>query len=186
MQQNAINEILADGFVEIQQGLNSPAGISNHSASGARIFFNQNRNEIVKVAGDPAYAVFVEWSRANPLQRVPKFYSHYERGEGGKYDYFTFTRMERLTELSTSEQTEYCAWYERIINRAREGGVFDQMTDDDPFGLLSTLVGLHAVALEAQASGREMLRGFDLSKATNLMARQVAGRRELVYTDPFN
>jgi len=178
--------LLSDGFLEISPNANLGLEVCNKSATGARIFFHKGRQQIAKVAHDPAYDVFVKWALEYVELRVPRFYEHKSFGDPYGADYITFTRMERLYELTAVEGQTYCDWYERIINRARNGEALADMTDDDPFGLLSTFVALHRLAVQSTAQPGTFVRGFDLSKPTNLMARILDGERTLVYSDPLN
>lgn len=181
-----IDMLLSDGFLEISANANSGLEVCNKSATGARIFFHKERQHIAKVAHDPAYDVFVKWALEHVDLRVPLFHEHKLSGDPGEANYVTFTRMERLYELTAVEGQTYCAWYERIINRARNGEELIDMADDDPFGLLSTFVGLHRLAVQSAAQPGTFVRGFDLGKPTNLMARIIDGKRTLVYSDPLN
>ncbi|USX21714.1 hypothetical protein NHH82_06010 [Oxalobacteraceae bacterium OTU3REALA1] len=177
--------LLLEGFVEIVPHTPSPLGICNKSATGARIFFHQERKRIAKIAHDPAYDVFVQWAQKHAELRVPRFYEHYSSGPAGVAGYATFTCMEQLEELNAVEGKIYCDWYDRIISRARKGESLTDMIDDDPLGLLDTFVALREVAMQAIQAG-DHLSGFDLSKYTNLMIRVVDGMRISVYTDPLN
>jgi len=177
--------LLSEGFVEIVSQTPSSLGICNKSATGACIFFHQERKQIVKIAHDPAYDVFVQWAQKHVESRVPRFYEHYSSGSAGVWGYATFTCMEQLDELTVAEGKIYCDWYDRIISRAKKGEPFIDMTDDDPLGLLDTLIAIRKVAQQAIQAG-DHLSGFDLSKDTNVMIRVVDGMRIFIYTDPLN
>jgi hypothetical protein len=182
-EQQAANQLIEDGFSEISKGPASIDGIENRSNLCARIFFNQARNEVAKIAFDPAYAVFADWAQSNSNMRVPTFVSHEEFGNRGDAGYLTVTIMERLYELTEDERSAYNAWYARVLASAQIGRAHEPC--DDPFGLLSTFVMLASIARAAAKIKTNMMNGFDM-KADNVMARQISGSRVLVYSDPFN
>lgn len=184
--QDVLNELRSEGFVEIETGGVTTSGVMNKSCSAAQIYFSHARNQVAKVAHDPAYSVFVKWAMANSTKRVPKFIHHEEGGNPDTYDYFTYTRMERLEELTPVEQQNYRAWYDRIIARVIGGEDLQLIQDDDPFGLISTFRELWAIAADPTISANNMIRGIDLGKSENLMARLAGQGRSLLYTDPYN
>lgn len=166
--------LCGNGFTEIQPSSPGPHGVQNRSFQAARIFVNRAGDQVVKIAEDPAYAAFVEWATEHRSVTVPVFLRHVECGQRDAKDgsYWTYTRMERLEELTQEEASAVQSWFDSFV--ATKG-----LSTLDPFGLLQTLLTLQQVAIVAG-------RGLELTKTSGLMVRPAGSSRQFVFTDPFN
>jgi hypothetical protein len=142
---------------------------------------NRLANRVVKLSQDRAYDKFVRYAAQRTDPHFPIIYAHNEHGGedliGGE-PWCTVTEMERLGELTPTEESLIVPWLHQLSAAISASGGLSNVTAD-PFELLDVIRGLLVNAWAENV-------GLDTLKSTNFLARGLGTKRQIVVTDPYN